>query len=65
MKKLIERGALDEDFRKDRFLSTKPPSAAAEDEGKTLNTTNSIFKKREVKKAGKKRKAEVSDGETD
>ena len=64
MKKLIERGDLDEDHRKDTFLSTKP-ARTDEDEGQTVNTTNSVFKKREVKKAGKKRKAEVSDGETD
>ena len=64
MKKLIERGDLDEDHRKDTFLSTKP-TRTAEKEGETANTANSVFKKREVKKAGKKRKAEVSDGETD
>jgi len=65
MKKLIERGDLDEDHRKDTFLSTKQPARTDEDEGQTATTTNSVFKKREVKKAGKKRKAEVSDGETD
>ena len=64
MKKLIERGDLDEDHRKDTFLSTKP-TRTAEDESQTVNSTNSVFKKREVKKVGKKRKAEVSDGETD
>jgi hypothetical protein len=65
MKKLIERGDLDEDHRKDTFLSNKQPARTGEDEGHAVNTPNSVFKKREVKKAGKKRKAEVSDGETD
>lgn len=54
MKKLIERGDLDEEHRKDTFLNSKP-FRAAEDEGLTVNSANSVFKKREFKKAGKKR----------
>lgn len=54
MRKLIERNAIDEDFRKDVYQSST-----------TVTQSSSVgFKKREVKDK-KKRKAEVSDGEKD
>lgn len=57
MKKLIEKNAIDEDFRKDTYAPTLGDDAipAAIAFG---------FKKRAAKTQVKKRKAEVSDGET-
>ncbi len=74
MKLLVEKNIIDEDFKKETYqnpnyteesfkegLQSKQDQVFAESKG----AVSFGFKKRETKKNEKKRKAEVSDGESD
>ena len=56
---MVEKNILDEDFRKDTYIT----AIISQVDGAPLVSTG--FKKREIKKTNTKRKAEASDGEQD
>lgn len=65
MRKMIEKNAIDEDFRKDTYAGEKNEPENQTSDIPSASGFSFGFKKREVKAKGKKRMAETSDGEKD